>query len=102
MDVNENICGLIKAMAKLGLRHATIAQSLGMSPHVLRQYFARELLQAATEAELEALAASQHSAALVRLKFQQPKPPNHRDSKPVDIPDLPPPHNNDGEPNYPF
>lgn len=89
-------------MAKLGLRHATIAQSLGLSPHVLRQYFARELLQAATEAELEALAASQHSAALLRLKFQHPKPSNHPDSKPFDIPDLPAPHINDGEPNYPF
>jgi len=61
---------LIFKLAKIGTRHATIAQTLGLSVRVLRKYFAPELLRGAAEAEIDALFRS--------------GPPKPRPSKPSD------------------
>ena len=93
---------LVFALAKLGLSHSAIAHSLGLTTSLLRLYFRQELIQAATEAEIEALAAlhpaRNSSAALFHLKHRQPPP-----QKPDKYWRSPPPvleiYNNDGEPN---
>ncbi len=46
---------LIFKLAKIGTRHATIAQALGLSVPILRKHFAPELLCGAAEAEIDSL-----------------------------------------------
>lgn len=107
--MNSQLPELIVAMVKLGLRHNAIAHSLGLTLHVLRQYFAPELIQTATQAELaaltglQAMAASRRNTAaiLFQLKMRRPQPPKPaapaiRERKPFSIEV----YNNDGEPNY--
>ena len=69
---------LVFALAKLGLSHSAIAHSFGLTTSLLRLYFCQELIQAATEAEIEALAslhpARNTTAALFHLKHHQPPP----------------------------
>jgi hypothetical protein len=95
---------LVFALAKLGLSHSAIAHSLGLTTSLLRLYFCQELIQAATEAEIEALAslhpARNTTAALFHLKHRQPPPqkPNNRPSPPEGFSVF----NNDGEPNDDF
>ena len=91
---------LIFALAKLGLPHSTIAHSFGLITSLLRLYFCQELIQAATEAEIEALAslhpARNTTAALFHLKHHQPPPQNpNRCSSLAGLNVI----NNDGEPN---
>jgi hypothetical protein len=92
---------LVFALAKLGLSHSTIAHSFGLITSLLRLYFSQELIQAATEAEIEALAslhpARNTTAALFHLKQHRPSPqkPDNRPSPPAGIEVV----NNDGEPN---
>ncbi len=92
---------LVFALAKLGLSHSAIAHSFGLTTSLLRLYFCQELIQAATEAEIEALAslhpARNTTAALFHLKHRQPPPqePNNWPSPPEGFYVF----NNDGEPN---
>ena len=95
---------LVFALAKLGLSHSAIAHSFGLATSLLRLYFRQELIQAATEAEIEALAAllpvRNTTAAFFHLKHHQPPPqkPNNRPSPPEGLYVV----NNDGEPNDDF
>ena len=93
---------LVFALAKLGLSHSAIAHSLGLTTSLLRLYFCQELIQAATEAEIEALAslhpARNTSAALFHLKHRQP-PPQKPDKYWRSSPPVLEIVNNDGEPN---
>ena len=92
---------LVFALAKLGLSHSAIAHSLGLTTSLLRLYFCQELIQAATEAEIEALAslhpARNTTAALFHLKHRQP-PPQKPNNWPSVLPGFDV-YNNDGEPN---
>ena len=92
---------LVFALAKLGLSHSAIAHSLGLTTSLLRLYFCQELIQAATEAEIEALAAllpaRNTTAALFHLKHHQP-PPQESNNRPNPLPGFDV-FNNDGEPN---
>ena len=102
-----HLCPLITALAQLGLRHSTIAHSLGLTLPTLRQFFARELLQAAADAEIATLASSKRNPVILsRLKTRPPPPP-----KPPQNPVTPPDsekgftftvYNNDHEPNFPL
>jgi hypothetical protein len=95
---------LVFALAKLGLSHSAIAHSLGLTTPLLRLYFCQELIQAATEAEIEALAslhpARNTTAALFHLKHHQP-PPQEPNNRPCPLPGFDV-INNDGEPNDDF
>jgi hypothetical protein len=85
-----------------------IAHSCGLSTPLLRLYFCQfcqELIQAATAAEIEALASlhpARHTAAtLFHLKHHQPPSPGamkYRRSPPPDLYVI----NNDGAPNGDF
>ena len=94
---------LVFALAKLGLSHSAIAHSFGLTTSLLRLYFCQELIQAATEAEIEALAslhpARNTTAALFHLKHRQPNHSSpevkYRRSSPPVLEVI----NNDGEPN---
>lgn len=87
---------IIFEMAKIGIRHATIASSLGLTLHTLRKFFVRELLLGATEAEIDDC-----------LRHRKPKSP----SKPTKEPPVAPKpkldrvafivYDNEGEPNDP-
>ncbi len=95
---------LVFALAKLGLSHSAIAHSFGLVTPLLRLYFCQELIQAATEAEIEALAslhpARNTTAALFHLKHHQP-PPQEPNNRPSPLPGFDV-INNDGEPNDDF
>ena len=95
---------LVFALAKLGLSHSAIAHSFGLATPLLRLYFRQELIQAATEAEIEALAslhpARNTTAALFHLKHHQP-PPQEPNNRPSPLPGFDV-INNDGEPNDDF
>jgi len=89
---------IIFEMARIGMRHASIASSLGLTLHTLRKFYVRELLNGATESEIDA-----------RLHHRKPKStPNRSTPKPPKEPDFPKPkfdrvvfhvYNNEGEPN---
>jgi len=87
---------IIFEMAKIGMRHATIASSLGLTLHTLRKFFVRELLNAALEAEID---------SCLRRKSKSPPKPDNKPAAPPSKPKLDRVvfrvYNNDGEPNEP-
>ena len=88
---------IIFEMAKIGMRHATIAHSLGLTLHTLRKFYVRELLNGVIEAEID---------DCLRRK---PKTPAKSAPKPPKEPAVPlkpkfdrvvfSVYNNEGEPN---
>jgi len=87
---------IIFELAKIGMRHATIAHSLGLTLHTLRKFYVRELLNGATEAEIDACLRRKPKSA----PKSAAKPPKEPAPKPGKLNRVVfRVYNNDGEPN---